>query len=54
MLVHFVPSLHFENLLGKPLKVMDEPITKIISNQSTRHQTRIGLARKTWLSTNKN
>ena len=24
---------HFENLLGKPLKVTDEPITKIISNQ---------------------
>ena len=24
---------HFENLLKKPLNVMDEPITKIISNQ---------------------
>ena len=24
---------HFENLLGKPLKVTHEPITKIISNQ---------------------
>ena len=24
---------HFENLLGKPSKVMHEPITKIISNQ---------------------
>ena len=24
---------HFENLLAKPLKVTDEPITKIISNQ---------------------
>ena len=24
---------HFENLLGKPPKVTDEPITKIISNQ---------------------
>ena len=24
---------HFENLLGKLQKVMDEPITRIISNQ---------------------
>ena len=24
---------HFKNLLGKPSKVQDEPITKIISNQ---------------------
>ena len=24
---------HFKNLLGKPPKVTDEPITKIISNQ---------------------
>ena len=24
---------HFENLLGKPPKVTDEPITEIISNQ---------------------
>ena len=24
---------HFENLLGKPPKVMNEPITKIINNQ---------------------
>ncbi len=28
-----LPKQHFENLLGNPLKVMYEPITRIISKQ---------------------
>ena len=43
---------HFQNLLGKPPKVTDEPIAKIISNQLVNkqiisNQTRTLYARRT-------